>query len=136
MFFVQWNYRLWILKFFSGHPPSEDVNSTAEEGFEVCLIVIECYNFNHTRSFLIMQYNSQVKIFEGMGRGVVAKQSILQDAFVLEYKGELISRKEGLKREKAYGDGPSSYMFYFMFRNRQKWWVIDQSTVEVNLSYR
>lgn len=57
-----------------------------------------------------------------MGRGVITKTKISSGEFVMEYKGDLISRKEGLQREKMYEEAPS-YLFFFTFRGKQKWLV-------------
>ncbi len=53
----------------------------------------------------------QVRQFEVKGRGVVATAPFRRGSFLLEYKGELISHKEGIKREMANDQG--SYLFYF-----------------------
>ncbi|KHJ44300.1 SET domain protein [Trichuris suis] len=62
----------------------------------------------------------KVMEFEGKGRGVVAAKDFTKGEFVVEYRGELISRFEALKREKSYQNDSSigCYMYYFTFRNK------------------
>ena len=51
----------------------------------------------------------------GKGRGVVAKKEFDVDDFVIEYKGNLMTKKEGLLKEKEYSrmNISESYMFFF-----------------------
>ena len=43
-------------------------------------------------------------------------------SFILEYAGELISKKEADKREMYYSKvNYGSYMFYFRYENRDLW---------------
>ena len=41
--------------------------------------------------------------------------------FLVEYDGELISRKEGDKRLKTYEDGIGSYIFFFPSKGQTIW---------------
>ena len=51
--------------------------------------------------------------------GVFAKRRMLQGAFVCEYAGDLINRREAEKRDKIYElRDKGSYMFYFNWNNR------------------
>ena len=52
------------------------------------------------------------------GRGVFAKQVFEKGAFLLTYHGELISGKEGNKREEE----TSSVFRYFFRYQEKKWW--------------
>ena len=56
------------------------------------------------------------------GRGVVATRHFAKGDFVLQYKGELISRKDALYREEQYKcmPGVGSYMFHFLFDGKKK----------------
>jgi [histone H4]-lysine20 N-methyltransferase SETD8 len=47
------------------------------------------------------------------GRGVRALRAFSKGDYVLEYKGELISAKEGHKRHSRYSVSEGSYMFFF-----------------------
>lgn len=47
------------------------------------------------------------------GKGVFAKKDYKKGEFILEYDGELISRREGENREKNYSSGLGSYIFFF-----------------------
>ena len=62
----------------------------------------------------------QVRDFAGMGRGVVTLKDLKKGEFVMEYRGDLISGAEGLRREKIYKND-HCYLYFFMFRNRKKW---------------
>jgi len=55
----------------------------------------------------------------GKGLSVVATSPILSGATVCEYGGELISAKEGRRREKIYGDTARCYMYFFLFDGKQ-----------------
>ncbi|VEL07332.1 unnamed protein product [Protopolystoma xenopodis] len=73
----------------------------------------ECYGLS---SFRFMLFLSYVIMTEEKGRGVVASRLFIQDEFVVEYAGELISEREGHAREKEYKQNPElgSYMFFFV----------------------
>uniref|UniRef100_K1PFJ0 Histone-lysine N-methyltransferase pr-set7 n=1 Tax=Magallana gigas TaxID=29159 RepID=K1PFJ0_MAGGI len=48
-----------------------------------------------------------------IGKGVFAKKDYKKGEFILEYDGELISRREGENREKNYSSALGSYIFFF-----------------------
>jgi SET domain-containing protein len=52
------------------------------------------------------------------GRGVFATESIARGQFVVQYAGELITAREGNKREKQ---SESSYRFFFQHKERKMW---------------
>ena len=68
----------------------------------------------------------QVAEIVGKGRGVLATKHFAAGDFVVEYKGELVTRAVAVKRETAYADGDtdSCYMFYFTSGGRQLWYAL------------
>ena len=52
---------------------------------------------------------------QGKGRGVVAKKDFKVNDFIVEYKGNLMSRNDGLLKDKEYSrmNISASYMFFF-----------------------
>ena len=63
--------------------------------------------------------------YDDKGRGVKTTRPFKKDEFVVEYIGDLLSRKEGLEREDVYGKDPTigSYMYFFGCRGKE--WCID-----------
>ena len=47
------------------------------------------------------------------GHGTFAKEDFSQGQYLLEYKGELIDRKEGEKRERLYPQSVGSFLYFF-----------------------
>ena len=43
--------------------------------------------------------------------------------FILEYAGELLDRKEGIRREQRYTTEHGSYSFYFGHRGNEFWYI-------------
>lgn len=70
-----------------------------------------------------------------MGRGVVTKKNIAAGDFVLEYRGELISHKEGLQREKTYSER-TSFLYFFWFHGRRKWLVCKEDRWCDNIAFK
>jgi SET domain-containing protein len=56
-----------------------------------------------------------------LGRGVFTKRSFCKGEFLLEYKGELVSKKEGCSREDTYPADVGSYLFFFQHGNKSLW---------------
>ncbi|XP_064619473.1 N-lysine methyltransferase KMT5A-A-like [Lineus longissimus] len=63
-------------------------------------------------------------IDEQIGRGVFTLQDIKKGDFLLEYSGELISKKEALQREEEYKmKEKGNYMFFFKVNGTEYWRV-------------
>ena len=54
------------------------------------------------------------------GHGTFAKEDFSQCQFLLEYKGELIDRKEGEKRERLYPQSVRSFLYFFRHTQKRK----------------
>ena len=67
----------------------------------------------------------QVVDIEGKGRGVISTREFTKGEFVVEYVGNLIDVDRAKKKESQYAKNPDvgCYMYYFMFKNKQYWWV-------------
>lgn len=61
----------------------------------------------------------------GKGRGLVATKSFTKGQFVVEYAGELVSKKEGEEREKNYeAEGKAEGFSYFFTFDGKKYWYV------------
>ena len=47
------------------------------------------------------------------GKGTFAKENFEKGDFLLEYRGELISKEEGEHRQEVYQDEEGSFLFFF-----------------------
>ncbi len=58
--------------------------------------------------------------FEGKGRGVIATQPFSRGGYVIEYRGDLITREEAKQRDGKYARDESigCYMYYFESRGK------------------
>ncbi|XP_056003750.1 uncharacterized protein LOC130049773 [Ostrea edulis] len=54
-----------------------------------------------------------------IGKGLFANKEYTAGEFIMEYAGELINRKEGLKREKCYPLEKGSYIYFFLFDSKK-----------------
>nr|XP_034299375.1 uncharacterized protein LOC105334630 isoform X2 [Crassostrea gigas] len=54
-----------------------------------------------------------------IGKGLFAEKSYRRGEFIVEYAGDLISRKEGLRREKSYPARRGSYIFFFVWNSKK-----------------
>ncbi|KAJ1519815.1 hypothetical protein ONE63_005067 [Megalurothrips usitatus] len=61
----------------------------------------------------------QVREYGAKGRGVAATRAFPRGAPLLEYAGELTSRREGLRRELAMGPEDGCFLFFFRLGGRQ-----------------
>eukprot|EP00105_Crassostrea_gigas_P041288 XP_019925436.1 PREDICTED: mitotic apparatus protein p62-like [Crassostrea gigas] len=52
-------------------------------------------------------------------KGLFAEKSYRRGEFIVEYAGDLISRKEGLRREKSYPARRGSYIFFFVWNSKK-----------------
>ena len=61
--------------------------------------------------------------FGEKGRGVVTTRSFVKGEPVIEYRGQLIDKKEARSNEYKYSfdETKGSYMFYFCLQNKQYW---------------
>ena len=64
-----------------------------------------------------------VFVVSNSGHGVFLTEDICKNSFVCEYSGELITAKEGYRREDLSGDA-SVYRFYFTFKKHDMWYVV------------
>lgn len=55
------------------------------------------------------------------GFGVFALKTFEPGEYIAEYKGELMSKKEGIEREQMYGDEKHSYMYFFQYNGKSYW---------------
>lgn len=76
------------------------------------------YIFKPSNSIFLVLF-LQVEKFPTMGRGVITEKELNTGDFVVEYKGNLISRDEALEKEEA-GDGPS-YLYFITFQGKEYW---------------
>ena len=53
--------------------------------------------------------------------GVFTTKQFKKDTFLLQYSGDIISKKEGEKRETIYGNENRSYMFFFIHDGKDLW---------------
>ena len=59
------------------------------------------------------------------GFGIFACKKFYKNDFLLIYKGDLLSRSEGQKREKHYNEKDGSFVFFFddEFKGKcRRWW--------------
>ena len=47
------------------------------------------------------------------GYGIFTIKPIQKDDFIAEYRGELMSRKDGDEKEEEYGEKYGSYLYFF-----------------------
>ncbi|XP_035855891.1 uncharacterized protein LOC116064526 isoform X2 [Sander lucioperca] len=71
----------------------------------------------------------EIFIDSNKGRGVFASQPIEQGAFVLEYRGELLSKEDCQSRQ--YSDKQSTFLYEFQWQKRH--WCIDASREDGSL---
>ena len=57
---------------------------------------------------------------EGKGVGVVASSCFEEHVFICEYRGELITKQEGVRREEIYEDN-NYYLYFFIHKSRKLW---------------
>lgn len=55
-------------------------------------------------------------ISDYIGKGVFATREFKNGDFLLQYKGELISAKEGEQREKEYSSEQGSFLYFFQWK--------------------
>ena len=55
--------------------------------------------------------------------GVFTTKQFKKGMFLLQYSGDIISKKEGEKREMIYGNENRSYMFFFIDDGKDLWLV-------------
>lgn len=55
------------------------------------------------------------------GKGVFTTRTFRHGDFLLEYKGELLSKNEACQRERQYGDSDGSFLFYFKHSGKCYW---------------
>ena len=63
-------------------------------------------------------------IDENIGYGVFATKKFIKGSFVVEYKGELLSYKEGCQREIDQANAPEtrhSYLYLFKCNEKRYW---------------
>ncbi|XP_034252282.1 histone-lysine N-methyltransferase PR-Set7-like [Thrips palmi] len=65
----------------------------------------------------------EVRHFGAKGRGVVATRPFHKGEFILEYKGDLVTRSEANERIKLYSLHDNSYILEFKYK--EKWMCID-----------
>lgn len=56
-----------------------------------------------------------------IGYGTFTRHIFMKNEFLLEYRGEHISMKEALKREREYPPSCGSYMYFFKFDGKAMW---------------
>jgi len=56
-----------------------------------------------------------------IGRGVKASEDFQKKDFLLDYKGECISEKEGLRRLDQYESSIGSFLYFFEDAGCRKW---------------
>ena len=62
-------------------------------------------------------------MFFPTGYGVFTTKEFKTGDFLLEYRGDLISHKDGLQREKTYKSSQGSFLYFFKDgQNGTKWW--------------
>ncbi|GBP65921.1 hypothetical protein EVAR_89414_1 [Eumeta japonica] len=62
----------------------------------------------------------EIAVFEGKGRGVIARRPFHRGQFVVEYAGELVGVAEAREREARYAlTGAGCYMYYFKHNDQQ-----------------
>lgn len=62
-------------------------------------------------------------VFVFKGRGVFAKEMIRKGEFVLEYRGDLITKKDCDARMSFYKDTEQIFLFDFQWKGRYWWYV-------------
>lgn len=55
------------------------------------------------------------------GKGVFTEKKQPKEAFLLEYEGELITKEEGLIREKTYPERFGSFLIFFHTGKKAMW---------------
>lgn len=56
-----------------------------------------------------------------LGRGVFATEYFSKGSYLLEYKGELLTEEEGVKREQEYNESLGSFIFFFKSGAKTMW---------------
>ncbi|XP_037553169.1 N-lysine methyltransferase KMT5A-A-like, partial [Nematolebias whitei] len=75
---------------------------------------------------LVIKYISDLK-----GRGIFANTSFVKGDFLLEYRGELISKEECEQRQRGYNDRLKVFLFEFYFNG--KLWCVDAAKEDGSL---
>ena len=66
-----------------------------------------------------------VKIIVDKGRAVFARRYLKKGDFVCEYAGELISYREGIKREEIYEKDIETGCYLYFFQHKSKSYCVD-----------
>ncbi|XP_052123655.1 N-lysine methyltransferase KMT5A-like [Frankliniella occidentalis] len=67
----------------------------------------------------------EMRVFNDKGRGVVATRHFPRGRLLLQYKGELLSKRQGLQREQDLPEESGSFLYFFPFKGKQ--YCIDAS---------
>ena len=62
--------------------------------------------------------------FLNKGKGVFMTIPFKRDDFILQYKGETLSSKEGEEREKQYSDDEGNFLFFFKHQGKTCWYIL------------
>lgn len=87
------------------------------------LFTIKDFLVNSTDESFFGMYIVWLSFLYFVGKGLFASKEYSPGEFIVEYAGELINRKEGLKREKCYPLEKGSYIYFFLFDSKKYWYV-------------
>ncbi|KAE8738246.1 hypothetical protein FOCC_FOCC016279 [Frankliniella occidentalis] len=60
-----------------------------------------------------------MRVFNNKGRGVVATRHFPCGTLLLQYKGELLSKRQGRQREEDLPEESGSFLYFFHFKGKQ-----------------
>ena len=63
----------------------------------------------------------QVRTIEGKGRGITTTVPFEKGDYVCSYSGDLLTRAEGIEREKQYSNDVGCYIFFFSHKGQDLW---------------
>ena len=70
--------------------------------------------------------------FINKGKGVFTTIPFKRDDFILQYKGDILSSKEGEEREKQYADDEGNFLFFFKHQGKTCWYVLQVYQCEIS----
>lgn len=68
----------------------------------------------------------QEVLTEEKGKGVVAEKGFQKGDFLCCYRGNLLSKAEGDRRQVEFKEELGSYLFFFKYKGKDLWLVADK----------
>jgi len=70
------------------------------------------------------------KVNDNIGFGIYSKKSYQDKEFILEYRGDLVTYKQGSSREKEHEkNGRGSFLYFFKHQGRKYWGCLNEETL-------